>query len=1175
MNKELNYPSKVKDMIIKRLELQGFKSFNERTKVVFHPGITAVVGPNGTGKSNIVDALLWVLSGKRLKALRGERSGDIIFNGNAKNPPLNMADVSIFLGDDDEEDTVINHRVFRSGDGEYRLNGKVVRLKDIQDHLWKKAIGETEYFVIEQGSIGLFLGSKPQEKRVLLEEAAGTAFYKEKKRQAQRKLENSELNLARLEDIIVEVERAKNALKRQASAAIRYRQLRERIRELTLYQFRIKIHKLEGEQRETVQGYQKSMENENLIGSRLKTDEKNLAEKRNAVWNLEKANKDEREKLFSLKTELSQFEAEQDTEEKRIDYFNEAGTKAKSNKEDFLQEIITLKEELEKEENNLQTLNTSLNEKQSELDKVDHVALTSDEILKETQARIENLRGELLQKLSIQTEIKNEASRVEKEIELILRQEEKLKNQLAEEKELLESKNTEINKNTQELGQYQKNWQEKLEKTEVDKETLGTQSSTIEGLQDTLKDLSLKKDKSLHHLNALEKLEEKERSTDISDAIPGAMGLLADLIDADAKNAPLVDVFWKEEAKANLIQAGEFLRNLPQGEPKGNYLLIADKRAEALPSRLSADTRVVGLLKAAVRPNPRAKNSVAQLEEAVIVKDIKTAVDLWLNYPEASFITEKGDLLLSSGLLKLGPKKEGIIALSQEIKTIEDKIGQLDQKIAPLTKQIDDLLGEKAQLEDEVQQDTVLLTSLERSIAEKEKDKKFDHSEKDKIESNIFLFERELRVLQEEKQEKSQKLDKLMVEIKTLEEEEATLKDESQKEESKISNLRRRREEKKDLFFELQSRVDILKEKISSTENQTQSMRLRIKTTEGKIGSLEEEIQRLEEQKAQSKETMKDFGEKALVLERKIKEREKQLLESESDFRQVQQDEKNLEAQIDEIRKVLEERSEERVQWEVKKAERDRDIANLEESCWQELKKTQEEVKKEVELETVLNVRVEEELTQAEQKLQKFQAVNLAAEEEYLIQKERFDFLSTQKDDLRNSIDTTKEAIRKIDQESKTQFLGALTEVNKNFKDVFTILFEGGHAELKLSDPSQPLESGIDIIAQPPGKRVQSLSLLSGGEKTLTSLAFFFGLFRYKPTPFCILDEVDAALDEINLGRFLNLMKKIKTLTQFIIITHNFKTMGVADYIYGTTMAEPNITSVYAMKLEKKVQKQE
>ena len=243
---------------------------------------------------------------------------------------------------------------------------------------------------------------------------------------------------------------------------------------------------------------------------------------------------------------------------------------------------------------------------------------------------------------------------------------------------------------------------------------------------------------------------------------------------------------------------------------------------------------------------------------------------------------------------------------------------------------------------------------------------------------------------------------------------------------------------------------------------------------------------------------------------------------------------------------------------------------NLEESCWQDLKKTLKEVKDEIPLDILAETDVEDSLAEAQEKLQKFTAVNLMAEEEYSIQKKRFDFLIQQKEDLRESIDSTREAIKKIDQESKSQFSKALNEVNKNFQQVFSLLFEGGNAELKLTDPNQPLESGVEITAQPPGKRVQSLSLLSGGEKSLTSLAFFFALFRYKPAPFCILDEVDAALDETNLSRFLNLMKKIKNQTQFILITHNFKTMEVADYIYGTTMAEPNITSIYSVKLETK-----
>lgn len=228
-------------MNIKKLELQGFKSFSDRTKLNFHQGITAIIGPNGTGKSNIVDAILWVLGGKRIKALRGERSGDVIFNGNAKVAPMGMADVTLVLASEDKE-LILSHRVFRSKESEYRLNGKVVRLKDIQTTLYKNAIGDSQYFVIEQGSIGIFLSSKPAEKRTLLDEAAGTAFYKDKKRLAELKLENTELNLIRLEDIILEVSKAKNSLKRQATSAIRYRELREKIRELTLLYFRGKIN---------------------------------------------------------------------------------------------------------------------------------------------------------------------------------------------------------------------------------------------------------------------------------------------------------------------------------------------------------------------------------------------------------------------------------------------------------------------------------------------------------------------------------------------------------------------------------------------------------------------------------------------------------------------------------------------------------------------------------------------------------------------------------------------------------------------------------------------------------------------------------------------------------------------------------------------------------------------
>ncbi len=256
--------------------------------------------------------------------------------------------------------------------------------------------------------------------------------------------------------------------------------------------------------------------------------------------------------------------------------------------------------------------------------------------------------------------------------------------------------------------------------------------------------------------------------------------------------------------------------------------------------------------------------------------------------------------------------------------------------------------------------------------------------------------------------------------------------------------------------------------------------------------------------------------------------------------------------------------------WEIRKAEIDRDLVNLEETCWQELKKTLQEVKAEPLSESEEEGDLEARLEEAKDKLQRYGAVNLMAEDEYREQKARHEFLVQQRKDLTDSISQTKEAIVMIDEESRTRFLTALAEINTYFQDLFTALFKGGSAEVKLTDEANPLESGVDVIAQPPGKKVQNMGLLSGGEKSLTSLAFLFALFKFKPTPFCILDEVDAALDEVNLVRFLDLMRAIKSDTQFIIITHNYRTMEVADYIYGTTMEEPNVTKVFSMKLEKK-----
>ncbi|MGD8535387.1 MAG: chromosome segregation protein SMC [Candidatus Aminicenantes bacterium] len=1156
-------------MLIKKIELQGFKSFPERTKIIFHSGITAIVGPNGTGKSNIVDALLWVLGGQRAKSLKGERSEDIIFNGNTQRSALGMADVALFLADENEE-LIINHRVFRSGEGEYRMGGKVVRLKDIQDALWNRSIAEKEYFVIEQGQIGLFLTSKPVEKRLLLEEAAGTAYYKTKKRQAQNKLEISELNLTRLEDIISEVSRAKNSLKRQANAAIKYRQLREKIRKLTSLHYRKKILQVEENLHDITHQYEICMSQEKEIVSLLKAEEKNLAAKRKEVWEFEQSIKDSQKNLFALRSQHSQLETDKDKEAKRTEFVQEQKKRAITNLEEVKQEKLQIAQEITEVDEEIQNTRLTFSENQKALSQADKENQVFQEKLEERGNTLESMRNEYFQKLSAHTEIKNENVRIEKEVELIVRQEEKLKEQLSNERSLLAQKTSILEQKREELQQTQESMDEKKKALSAHQEELNGILSSIDNLQNKISSLKAEAEEETHHLQALKKLEKKERDAGISEDIPGTLGILADSIESDAEHAPLIDVFWKDEAKATLVPAQDLLKTLNDKKLRGNFILLSSQKKEKIPSKIYEDPRVLGLFTSYLKPDPKIKDRI-HLQEAAVVKEIESAIQLWLLHPSLNYITPQGDLLFSSGLLKLGQKTEGIFTLGLEIKKIEERLGQIEKKVKPFSLELEKNNEKKQKLEEEIEDKLTIIDQLERKIEEVEKEKKYDQTETEKIKANIEILNNEIKALSTDRESLARKKDSLSLE--KLKEEENTLKEKLEKEEKEIARQQEKNEQKKKDFFELKAGLDLLDEKINNLERRLKTLKGRQENLVSKENSLEEEIQNCEKDRIRAKKTIKNISDKVKELEKERGRKEKTLVQDESLLQKQKTEQNDLEDKIEQLREESEARKEERVKREISKAESDRDLVNLEESCWQDLKKTLKEVKEEIPEEKVPDTKIEEKLAEFEDKLQKFKSVNLMAEEEYMIQKKRYDFLIQQKKDLRESIDTTREAIKKIDQESKIQFLKALTDVNRHFQDVFSILFNGGTAALSLSDESHPLDSGIEIKAQPPGKKVQTLSLLSGGEKSLTSLAFFFALFRYKPTPFCVLDEVDAALDDVNLTRFLELMKKIKEQTQFIIITHNTKTMEVADYIHGTTMAEPNITSLYSIKLEQKEEK--
>ncbi len=1158
-------------MIIKKLELQGFKSFPERTKIIYHPGITAIVGPNGTGKSNIVDAILWVLGGQRHKGLRGEKIEDIIFNGNAKKPAVGMADVSLTLEHQDEE-ILINHRVFRSGESEYRLNGKTARLKDIQDALWKRAVAEKEYFVIEQGSIGSLLTSKPAEKRQLVEEAAGTAFYKDKKKEAQSKLASSEQNLIRLEDIISEVARAKNSLQRQAQAAARYRKLREKSRELTGLNFRRKLEQLEIRHEEAARQHGDCLVREKDLALQIKNEERELTDRRREIWELETSIKDYQEALFGLESQLNRSGTEKERESKKVELLAEKMNRDAAAAAELSDEMSGLESNIAALQKDLSELEAALGQKRVEVERAATASQAGEEGVPSRAQVLEDLKSQQLAVLSELTELRNEIAGAEKELELLTRQEAKSSSLLDHEKGLLQRREQALSEIAGRLDDAHRLLAEKNSAAADLRLAIGDRQAVITQTGGRLEEANRARAEEQFKLLALKKIEDSRTGTAGSTEIPEALGRLADLVESDPEYTALVDALWKEEAEAAVIPAADFLKLAAEREIRGRFFLVPPPREAGPPPPEIQDADILGRLKSRLRPSPKIQDHFARLRDAFIVRDVPAAVGLWLRFPEANFVTRDGDLLLSSGLLRLGRGEEGVFALGQEIRKGEERLRRWDEEIAPLTVELETLTREKQKLEEDLGRDTALAGEIESRLYGFEKEKIAAESEAERSRSAVAILGREIEILGEEKASLLGKKESFDQKLLAAEQEEKRLRDQIAAEEKEFLARQGKTIEDEKRLIGLRADAALIEERCSNLGRQVRELLERKNFAQTKISSLEEEIRQAASEQGEARRTGETLEAKAQSLEEEKKLKQSDLAQKQSALQAKHAEEQERDKRLADLREELEKRKEERVRWEIIKAEIDRDMVNLEETCWQELKKTLHEVKDERPEIEITDVEIEEQLAQTEEDLQRYKSVNLMAEEEYLSHKERYDFLIQQKNDLRESIDSTQAAILKIDEESKIQFMTALAEVNKYFQEVFTQLFKGGSAEVKLTDTTQPLESGVDIIAQPPGKKVQNITLLSGGEKSLTSLAFLFALFRYKPTPFCILDEVDAALDDVNLARFLDLMKTIKSGTQFIIITHNYKTMEVADFIYGTTMAEPNITNVYSVKLEKQAE---
>ena len=1184
-------------MKIKRLTIFGFKSFVDRTTLTFPAGTSAIVGPNGCGKSNIVDAIRWVLGEQNPRHLRGRLMEDVIFSGSDTRKPLGMAEVVLTLSNEEGRaparyanfpEIEVSRRLYRSGESEYYINRVPSRLRDIVDLFTDTGIGTKAYSIIEQGQVGWLVNARPEERRVLFEEAAGINRFKQKKEAALRRLEATRENLTRVSDIISEVKRQLNSLNRQAKKAERYRSLREELKEIDLYLASGELERLNSEMAEKSRELEEAGKREIELTTDIDVKEGLLQEAR-----LERLKEDEefgalRERGLELERTIQQGERsielarlrveELKREEKRLSFeIEELGRR----RVDAEREIDDLRRWTAGLESSIAQEHRALEESEAGLQKLLKTLGEKEELLRA-------LRAESMNTMAAVSDIKHS-------IQSCLREEETLRMKEAKARKEREEALREAREKTAPLsGLREKIGGITKRRGEIEARIIGLRQE-IERLEReaTLKKQALVELQEAHakgssRLSALEEMEKNfEYLKDGARAImlkgrgKGVHGLIADVIEANPGYEKAVETVLGErlqyvivESHKEGVEAIEFLKTHCSG--RGTFIPMRDTRQLDL---YEQDDR--GAFKN--RNGARALIEEVSVKEGygsivsfligdvLLVEDLEKAVSLWReNGITKTLVTPDGEMIDPHGIItggfsngvdggilqkrgeikrlrsEVAARGEMIGALKGELRTIEDHLEEkragfegIKEDLHSLDIERVNLDGELKMREDDIKRLEGVAAGLETEIGDTEK--RFKELREKKA---ALSMERE--ALEEVLKEKESKIGDISREMKALDEERVRsshLVTEKKvalaRMREKLSALRSRLGEKERLVEDLVESVEARKREIERGRIEVRRKNEELKELEAKIEGLLAERDRVRAEEVSKGERISAVDERITALEADVKNLKaglSGLLESRGSIAVALRE---IELHIEHLKERVRENYDVDIEaHEPGQALKEMDARQL-----------------------------DEKRTELREKIASLGEVNLAALEEYTELEGRYDFLLSQQEDLNRAIASLLSAISRINRTTRERFEHTFMEINEKFKEVFPGLFSGGRAELRLTDDRDILDSGIEIVAQPPGKRLQTLGLLSGGEKALTATALIFSIFLIKPSPFCLLDEVDAPLDDANIDRFNAFVKELSRTSQFILITHNKRTMEMADTLYGITMEEPGVSKVVSVEL--------
>ncbi len=1185
-------------MFLKSLELEGFKSFVDPTRLHFNNGFTGIVGPNGCGKSNVSDAIRWVIGEQSSKSLRGTRTTDLIFNGSGSRKPVNRVEISLTLTSvpagirianvpNVSEEVKITRCYHRSGESEFYINQVPCRLKDITDFLLDIGISPKVLTVIEQGHIQDIITSKPEDRRILIEEAAGILKFKHRRNEALRKLDASGQNLERISDIVQELHRQVESLKRQAAKAERYKKYQAEVKELSLKLFAKKIRHYQSESQEIEQEYNNQNEQKTQKAARFSTLEnqitqlnveideltQTLAEKKGQVHQLaSRIGKDEHG-IDLKKSQIEQAERDIEAAGEEIARMNEEIEGLVRQSETQRQEMGNISQEINAQEEVLyQAAHEQDQEKTALREMENSVRAEEDKILslyhraaqKKNDLTALNTRRQYLESRNekLEQEMQETLAQARESQATLTRYHDENQQKLQELTALKEQQET-LGRQTQE---FQNQLQTKTDGIAAIKENFLTQSSTLsslkelrgkfEGFQDGIKSLMT------NNTNG--------------NRIAGLREILVDVLKTPAEYETAVETVLGDKLQSIIVnsysdsvEAIDYLKSHEAG--RGTFIPLKPKDTSFPPIQINGDPGVLGKALDVVECNEEYRPILELLlGNVVIVKDLDTALKM---QDDPGFIgttvTQSGEMVDSSGLITGGAVQKsstGLLSRNREIETLTDAVSRLQIDMTEKQNEMEVLKTSLSRLKDNLKQIEKTVHEHEIANANRQKDLEQLQKEVDRLEQKHSTLEYERSNAAHELGELNSQQSQLQEELTTAEAEKTQL-------EEKTVALKQDVEKRRETQETKSSEISTLKVRIASLIGKRENTLTEIKRLDLQQENHRHRIQKLEDAKKANSDRMQEFKVEIESLEKQILElarekdridgevvrEEESLLEKEDTLEQMEKESKQLSREVQELTETIS-------KIELKRSEIKIQTAHLEERAYEDFNVARDEMMQAYD-ESIDEKEVEEQVRILKGKVAKMGEVNLAALSDFEETNQRYMFLKKQQEDLGESIGMLMDTIEKINRTTKQRFMDTFENVREKFKEIFARLFQGGKSELALSDPANPLESGIEITANPMGKTMQNLTLMSGGEKSLTAIALMFAVFKVRPSPFCLLDEVDAPLDEANVIRFQELLKEMSVNTQFILITHNQKTMSFADVLYGITMEEQGVSKAVSVRL--------